>query len=198
MNHDDDVRVRELLKPADPAPSAAALIEDARVVRSRIGTRRNDRWRLPAVAAAVAVLLAGMTVPFALPPAAWAVEETADRGDLIRVELPEFYRRGADPEQVVAALREQGVSVEVVDQLDLTPWSAGGVVGIGFTISGAFETTPAHFEDPSSEQAQQELFDEHGIAPRDGVYTVAPDMFEGTIEIRVGRLPGQSGTDLHS
>lgn len=197
MNHDDDVRVRGLLKPADPIPSADSLTEDAWVVRSRIATRLSDRWRLP-VAAAVAVLLVGMVVPYLLPPAAWAMEETADGGNLIRVELPEFYRRGADPEPLVAALREQGVVVEVVDQLDLTPWKAGRIVGIGFTIRGPFDTTPAYCEDPSSEQAQQELFDEHGVAPRDGVYTVAPDVFEGTIEIKVGRFPGQFGTDPDS
>lgn len=195
---DDDVRVRELLKPSDPTPSADALTEDARIVRSRIATRRRDRWRLPAAAAAVAALLVGMAVPFTLPPAAWAVKETADRGELIRVELPEFYRRGADPEPVVAALHEQGVSVEVVDQVDLTPWKSGGIVGIGFTIGRTSGTTPAYFDDPSSEQAQQELLDEHGIAPADGVYTIAPDVFEGTITIKIGRLPGQSGTDLDS
>lgn len=174
----------------------AALAEDARTVRTRVATRHGDRRRLPAAVAAVAVLLVGLAVPFTLPRAAWAVEATSDRGELIRVELPEFYRRGADPEQVVAALREQGVTVEVVDQRDLRPWRAGGVVGIGFSIRGTFETPPAFFDEPTSEQAQEELLDEHGIAPGDGVYTVAPDVFEGTIEIKVGRFPGQPGTDL--
>lgn len=197
MNTDEDVQwVRDALGPADPVRDGLDLEEDVRAVRHRVGQTSHLRLGRVAAGLLVVVLAISSLVPMARAPAAWAVEEDPQMGTVIRVELPEFFQRGADPDEVVAALREHEVDVDVVDQLDLTPWKAGRVVGTGFELRGVSREFAEAFTDP--ERRDEGDFSEAGITLLDsGGFKVHPDTFEGTVEIRIGRLPGQSATAAH-
>ncbi len=188
----DTNRIQQLLAAADPAPSAAELAEDVRLVRQRVASSRPARWRqLGGVAAAlVALLVGGVMTPFALPSSAWASETTTAGDTLVVIDLPEFYRRGHDPGPLVAELGRHGIEVEVEEMIDLTPWKHGRIVGISFGISMGTPEIPLFFQGESSPEARQELFDSHGILPDDGRYTIAAERFDGTLTIRIGRFPG--------
>ena len=190
MSTDEDVeRIRSILGSSDPADPADSFEDDILAIRQRLGRSHRARaTRLLAAAAAAVVLVAG-GLPFVRTPAAWAETEVAGIGTVVRVEMPEFYQRGADPDTVVAALRDHGVDVETVTQTNLTPWKIGAVVGQKYGFSPDPDGPDTY--DKWRTMDREELLRDVGIAPLpDGGVEVAPDIFTGSLTIKVGRFPG--------
>lgn len=192
----DVTRVRALLGPTDPVPDAATLDRDAVAVRRQLAAtpargrtpRRRSARRVraaPLVAAAMAAVLAVTgSVPLLRPAAAWAVERDPTLGVAIRVELPEFFQRGADPGEVVAALRRHDVAVDVRHGRDLTPWKAGAVIGVGQQI-GSDEVPRVCLD--------RFMTDEGGPVEVCGIerlptggFVVYPEVFGGEVHLVVG------------
>ena len=191
----DAERIRTLLGPADPVDDLSAQ-SDVNEVRARLGsTRQRDLG--PVAAAMVALLVMSLVVPFVRAPAAWSVEEMAELGEVIRVESPGFFQRGADPDEVVAALQHAGVPVEQATRLEMIPWKTGRVTGVSWSIhtqdQDRGQQLSEQFEQLSDLQTRPEELDleEVGLALHgDGGFTVFPDAFEdGTLVVNVGRLP---------
>jgi hypothetical protein len=189
MSHvDDTARVRELLAPADPVRSIRTLDDDVAAVRPELTTAGEHRWMRVAAVAAVALLVAGSFVPMVRPPAAWAIEDVPEVGTVIRVELPGVLQRGPDPDEVVTALRDHGVAVEIVHSINLAPWKVGRTIGIGYELGGRLpEGFMSRFLD-----LDETDFTEVGITRvESGGFIVHPETFNGTVTIHVGRLPWQ-------
>lgn len=194
---EDTAFVRRLLAPHDPLPAGPSA-EDVAAVRARVQPPRRRAPRL--VAAAVGLLLvAANVVPLIRPPAAWAIQHSDDLGIGVRVELPEFFQRGPDSDDVVTALRDHGVAVTLRYNRDLTPWKTGRIAG----LSTDYGDLPQHlFEELSEAMAPggRETIDvdltEIGIKHhRDGGVTVFPEKFTGRVEIVVAVAPWQAEPD---
>lgn len=190
---DDTTAVRHLMAPHDPMPRGPSDDEIA-AVRARV--RAPRRSTLPLVTAAAAVLLLAIAVvPLVRAPAVWAIEESPDLGLGIRVELPEFFQRGPDPDGVVSALRDEEVAVTVRYNRDLTPWKAGRIVG----LSADYGDLPRHLADelseamrPGGRQTVDVDLSEVGIDHHpDGGFTVYPDRFTGDVTLVVAVAPWQ-------
>lgn len=189
--HDDTDTVRRLLASHDPAPLSTLSDQDLRQVRSRVNAPHRRPMSWVAAAAAVLALTVGVLVPFARPPASWALDEVPDRGVRISVELPGFYQRGPDPAAVVAALREHGVAVDVVYGRDFTPWKAGRINGVGWEypapapegLSGALMDGPAALEDRDLRA--------YGMQFHPDGFSIFPDDFPGRVTIKIAVAPWQ-------
>ena len=190
MSTDQDVeRIRAILGPSDPVDSAERFEDDVLAVRQRLGRGSGSRTMRVLVAAAAAVVIVAGGLPFVRAPAAWAETEVAGIGPVIRVELPEFYQRGADPDTVVAALRDHDVDVETVSQTDLRPWRIGAVVGTESRFSPGPDGPDTY--DKWRTTDRRDLLANVGIAPLpDGGIEIAPHVFTGSLTIKIGRLPG--------
>lgn len=190
MSTDQDVeRIQAILGPSDPVDPDEGFEDDILAVRHRLGHGSGARTTRVLVAAAAAVVLVAGGLPFVRAPAAWAETEVAGIGPVIRVEMPEFYQRGADPDTVVSVLRDHGVDVETVTQTDLTPWKVGAVVGQKYGFSPGFGGPDTY--DRWRSMDRRDLLADVGIAPLpDGGVEVAPDIFTGSLTIMIGRFPG--------
>lgn len=191
-DHDDDAAtVRRLLSPHDPSPVSTLTQEDLRQVRARVHpplARRTVSW--VSVAAAVVALMVGLVVPFARPPASWALDEIPD-GVRIRVELPGFYQRGPDPAEVVGALRIHDVPVDVVYGRDFTPWKAGRITAVGWEYAPAPAGLPQAMEDGFADPSRLD-YREYGLQFHEGGgFSIFPSDFEGRVTIYVAVAPWQ-------
>lgn len=191
-HNDDAATVQRLLAPHDPSPESNLTEEDLRQVRAGVNPpmpRRNVSW--VSVAAAAAALMVGLLVPFARPPASWALDQIPDLGVRIRVDLPGFYQRGPDPDEVVAALRNHDVPVDVVYGRDFTPWKAGRINGIGWEYAPAPPSLRQAIEDGFADLSRFD-YREYGMQFHEGGgFSIFPSDFEGRVTIKIAVAPWQ-------